>query len=378
MILDHVIGRSRRDRVGSCAQRMQAQRGVALIIALILVALAAILATKLTFDGWLERRRTIGIIASEQAFQFGLGAEALAADVIGQIGQTPTTTQGANGQPSITQPQAPAAGTPNPATGQSANQVNLAQPWAQPTQPLPITAPDNPEGEPIGTLQGVIEDMSGRFNLNNLAHVIRQANGQMQQDPFPLAQFQRLLVSVGLEPKWAGIARDWIDADDQPGQPDGAEDAVYTAQNPPYRTGNWPMMSPSELMNMPGFGADRYRKIAPYVTALPTATAQINICTASGFVLESLADNLSGEYSRNPEVLANGRQTGCFPDTTTFGNVLGKLAPTVAGRYADTSAYFRLTTRVTLGTTEFTLYSLLWRSQAGGKVTPLLRTFGTT
>jgi hypothetical protein len=38
--------------------------------------------------------------------------------------------------------------------------------------------------------------------------------------------------------------------------------------------------------------------------------------------------------------------------------------------------YFRLTTRVTLGTTEFTLYSLLYRT-AGGKITPLLRTFGT-
>jgi general secretion pathway protein K len=376
MILDHVMGRGRRDRVASCAQRVKkTQRGVALIIALILVALATILATKLTFDGWLERRRTIGIIASEQAFQFGLGAEALAADAIGQIGQTPATPgQATNGQsPTPTTSTA----TPNPAAGQSAGQVNLAQPWAQPTQPMPITAPDDPEGEPIGMLQGAIEDMSGRFNLNNLAHVLRQANGQLQQDPFPLAQFQRLLVSVGLEAKWAGIARDWIDADDQPGQPDGAEDAIYTAQNPPYRTGNWPMMSPSELMNMPGFGADRYRKIAPYVTALPTATAQINLCTASGFVLESLADNLSGEYSRNPEVLANGRRVGCFPDTATFANVLGKAAPQVAGRYSDTSSYFRLTTRVMLGTTEFTLYSLLWRGQAGGKVTPLLRTFGT-
>ena len=28
---------------------------------------------------------------------------------------------------------------------------------------------------------------------------------------------QRLLESVGLEPKWAAIARDWIDADDTPG-----------------------------------------------------------------------------------------------------------------------------------------------------------------
>jgi hypothetical protein len=34
-----------------------------------------------------------------------------------------------------------------------------------------------------------------------------------------------------------------------------------------------------------------------------------------------------------------------------------------------------LTTRVTLGTTEFTLYSLLKRGN--GKTTPLLRSFGT-
>jgi hypothetical protein len=39
------------------------------------------------------------------------------------------------------------------------------------------------------------------------------------------------------------------------------------------------------------------------------------------------------------------------------------------------SQYFQLTTRVMLGTTEFTLYSLLKRD--GGKVTPLLRSFGT-
>ncbi len=196
------------------------------------------------------------------------------------------------------------------------------------------------------------------------------------EDPQPLEQFQRLLVSVGLEPKWAGIARDWIDADDQPGQPDGAEDSVYTMQNPPYRTGNWPMMSPAELMNLPGFGADRYRKIAPYVTALPSANLKINLCTAPALVLESLADNLSGEYSGSPEVLANGRKSGCFPDVTTFTNVLGPQAAIIASRFADTSQFFRLTTRVTLGTTEFTLYSLLYRGP-GGKVTPLLRSFGT-
>ena len=322
------------------------QRGVALIIALILVALATILATKLTFDGFLERRRAIGVLAAEQALHFGMGAEALAADVLAQ-------------------------------DAQNTRQDTLAEAWAQPTQPLPITPEDDPEGEPIGTLEGGLEDMQGRFNLNNLARVFTDAaTKKVQQDPQPLEQFQRLLASVGVEPKWAAIARDWIDADDIPGSPDGAEDQVYTSQTPPYRTGNWPMMSPSELMNMPGFGADRYRKIAPYVTALPTAAAKINVCTAPAVVLESLADSLSGEYSRNPEVLANGRKIGCFPDLPTFRNIVGpKGLANVNPWIDDKTPYFRLTTRITLGTTEFTLYSLLVRQN--GKVTPLLRSFGT-
>jgi general secretion pathway protein K len=350
---------------------LRREQGVALIIALILVALAAILATKLTFDGWIERRRAVSIMATEQAFHFGMGAEALAADVLTQSMQG--VQMGPNGQP-LPNPSGPSGTTTSTTTSGGSNQVTLAQAWAQPSQPMPITPEDDPEGEPIGVLQGALEDMQGRFNLNNLAHVINQ-NGQIIQDPVPLQQFQRLLVAVGLEPKWAGIARDWIDPDDQPGEPDGAEDSVYTSQTPPYRTGNWPMMSASELMNMPGFGADRYRKIAPYVTALPTATAKINICTALAPVLQSFAENVSSDYT--PELLASERKSGCFPDKQTFANVLTpKVAASVANWYSDTSTYFRLTTRVTLGTTEFTLYSLLYRT-AGGKVTPLLRTFGT-
>jgi general secretion pathway protein K len=323
------------------------QRGVALIIALILVALATILATKLSFDGFLELRRTTGVLAAEQALHFGLGAEALAADVLMQDLQT------------------------------NAHNTTLAGPWAQVTQPLPITPDSNPEGEPIGTVQGALEDMQGRFNLNSLARMREDG----MRDPRPLQQFQRLLVSVGLEPKWAGLARDWLDQDDVVGSPDGAKDAVYTSQTPPYRTANWPMVSPTELMNLPGFGADRYKKIAPYVTALPNANTPINLCTAPAYVLESLVEGLNGEWSNNPAVLANGRKEGCFPDLQTFTHVAttsaaGKAAMDKIGNPPGTSSsYFLLTTRVTLGTTEFTLYSLLVRGPT--KVTPLLRSFGT-
>ena len=327
------------------------QAGVALIIALILVALAAILATKLSFDGFMERQRTVGVLAGDQAMQFALGAEALAADILTQQTSNPTL-------------------------------VTLADPWAQPTQPLPITPQSDPEGEPIGTLQGSLEDMQGRFNLNNLGHFTKAPAGNSvaaaaTPDPAPLLQFQRLLVAVGLEPKWAQMAQDWISANSGGnGLQAATGDSVYTQQSPPYRAGQYPMTSPSELMNLPGFGYERYRKIAPYVTALPDAATPINICTAPAVVLESLADNLNGELG-NADSLANGRKSGCFPDMKTFSNIVGaKTAQALGQTIGTTSVYFRLTTRVTLGTSEFTLYSLLWRTQ-GGKVTPLLRSFGT-
>ncbi len=323
------------------------QEGVALIIALILVALAAILATKLTFDGFMERQRTVGVLAGEQAMQFGLGAEGLAADVLAQ---------------------------------QSTALVTLADPWAQPTQPLPITPQSDPEGEPIGTLQGSLEDMEGRFNLNNLGHFVQPTAGAPSiPDPLPLAQFQRLLVAVGLEPKWAQMAQDWISANNtSSGVQAATGDSVYTTQTPPYRTGQYPMTSPSELMNLPGFGYERYRKIAPYVTALPSALTPINICTASAPVLESIAENLNGELG-NADALAAGRKSGCFPDLKTFQNIVGtKTWGTLASNPpGTTSFYFRLTTRVRLGTSEFTLYSLLFKT-GSNKVIPILRSFGTT
>jgi general secretion pathway protein K len=317
------------------------QRGVALIIALILVALAAILATKLTFDGFMERQRTVGILAGDQAMEFGFGAEVLAADILTQ--------------------------TNNPTV------VTLADPWAQPTPPLPITPPSDPEGEPIGMLQGSLEDMQGRFNLNNLGHYQGTT-----PDPVPLQQFQRLLVAVGVEPKWAQMAQDWIMANNTSGGVQAVTgDSVYMSQVPPYRSGQFPMTSPTELMNLPGFDYERYRKVAPYVTVLPDAMTTVNICTASAVVLESLADNLNGELG-NAESLAAGRKTGCFPDMNTFKNIVGaKNMGAVTPWVGTTSSYFRLTTRVTIGTSEFTLYSLLWRT-GGGKVTPLLRSLGTT
>jgi general secretion pathway protein K len=318
---------------------LQRQRGVALIIALVLMALATILAVKIGFGGYVERKRTASMLAAEQAYQFAMGAEALAAGVL------------AEDEP---------------------RSDNPAEPWAQAPQPIPLRPPNDPEGEPLGTLEGFLEDQSGRFNINNLLK-----NGTDQKpDPANMNLFKKILIAAGLEEKWAEMIRDWIDEDSELSFPDGAEDAVYNSQTPPYRTGNYPLLSTSELLNLPGFGAERFQKLAPYITALPVFT-QINTCTAPGLILDALTN--SREFTVDPQFLPKNRKSGCFPDNNTLANrfVSGsQQQKDLKDLLTEKSDYFRLTTIVTLGSTEFTLYSLLYRNSK--RVTPILRSFGTT
>ncbi|MBS0612415.1 MAG: type II secretion system minor pseudopilin GspK [Proteobacteria bacterium] len=319
------------------------QRGVALIIALVLMALATILAVKVGFGGYVERKRTTSMLAAEQAYQFAMGAEALAADVLIQDLQNSQTT--------------------------------LAGPWAQTPPPIPLRPPNDPEGEPLGTLQGSLEDQEGLFNLNNL--LIPDPKDMNKPDPRYLELFKRILDHAKVDEKWAQMIRDWIDADSDVSFPDGAEDAVYNSQTPPYLTGNWPMLSTSELLSLPDFGLENYRRLAPYVTALPPGTP-INVCTAPGWVLDSITGH--DEFTKNLEFLDKSRKSanGCFPDTQTLARDMSAVQKqAVQNLLSEKSDYFRLTTIVTLGTTEFTLYSLLSR-KGGNRVTPILRSFGTT
>ncbi len=158
-----------------------------------------------------------------------------------------------------------------------------------------------------GTVAGQLEDLQGRFNLNNLVFADGTTN------PAAVLQLSRILAWLDLEPNWASAMADWIDEDTQPGFPDGAEDSVYTGQNPPYLAANMPITRASELLSLPGFGAERYAKLKPYVTALPVGT-KLNVCTAPGIVLDALIENVR-EFGLSPEDLAKRRESGCFPDT---------------------------------------------------------------
>jgi general secretion pathway protein K len=307
----------------------QRQRGVALITAVLMVALATILAVNVGFRGFLDQRRSGTLFALDQGYEIALGAEAWAADFLKQDMQDSQTD-------------------------------HLGEVWARPLPPLPIDG---------GTVEGQLEDMQGRFNLNNLIHADGTPN------PETVQQLERLLTMLEIEPAWAAAMADWIDQDTQPGFPDGAEDTVYTGQDPPHLAANMPITRVSELMVLPGFGPQRFARLRPYVTALPVGTP-LNVCTAPGVVLDSLSAD-SREFSLNPTDLASRRTSACFPTLEDLRGSLGDEAyNAIKNSLTESSAYFRATVWVTIGTTQFTLYSLLARGGAA-TVRPALRSFGS-
>lgn len=307
------------------------QRGVALLTAVILVAILAVLATAIAFASAMSARRASTVFGADQSQLAAEGAEAMAAYLLTQAG--PNHTEDA-----------------------------LNQPWAQSYGPLQLLP-----GVMLEFAQ--LEDQQGKFNINDLV-----SNGATNQAA--VTQFQQLLTLVGLETKWASLIADWIDADNEPNFPDGAEDSVYLSQSPPYRPPDLPVTSISELLALPGFGRDRYNRLLPYIAALPPGT-MINTCTAPGVVLDALSNKVEYSNTAPQQLLLRRQAEGCFPTPAVFQASLADQAKTAGGiSVQSTSQYFRLRTVITIGTARFSLYSLLDRDGAG-QVHVVLRTFGT-
>lgn len=309
----------------------QQQSGMALLIAVILVAIATTLAVAIGYGGVLYAKRSTSVFTWMQAERFAQGAEGLAAYALQQSLQSSPVV--------------------------SPNEV-----WGQPYGPAEL--------DTGVTVEAALEDLQGRFNINNLIN----AQGLVDQQEF--TQFKSLLTLLGIDVSIASQVVDWIDIDSEVTSPDGAEDSVYLSMTPAYRTANIPISSISELLALPGMTREIYDRLTPYITALPPAST-INICTASGVVLDSLAPPGQQSFSLNPDQLTGKRGSGCFPSATELQAAVGNAQwALIANRVGTTSRFFRLRTWITIGTTRFTLYSLLARS-AGGTFRPILRTYGT-
>ncbi len=305
------------------------QRGVALITAMLIVALVGSVAINIAWENALDLRRTMTLLYRDQAVHVALGAENWVQQILRQdLADT--------------------------------NTDHLGEIWASDLPGLPV------ESDVVqGQLFGSIEDLQGRFNINNLV----DQNGEVDQ--LSLEQFQRLLVVLGLDPRFAGIAADWIDSNREAAFPDGAEDAIYTGLVPSYRTANVTLTNATELAALEGMDPDTFEILLPHIVALPGRTT-INVNTATPEVLQSLDENLTAS---DVEGLVNDRGDAGFEDIETTFSPL--VSPDMLPLLDESSSFFQLRVVVQIATVRIIYFSTLQRGAQGG-VVPILRSFGTS
>lgn len=299
---------------------MRRQRGVALLVALLIVALAALIATHLfTLTGTSIARQE----AQARSLDAVLLAQGLEDYALVILDRDQDLGDGID----------------------TRNDV-----WARPLPPLPV---------PGGRVAGALSDLDGRLNVNTLIR-----NGA--RDPVAMARLYRLLAALSLKSEIADAIADWIDADSQV-QGQGAEDLDYLRADPPYRAANRPMTHLSELRLIKGVNAKIYARLAPELSALPIDTG-FNINTASVAGLMSLADGVSEDLAKRlwEGGRAQYRSMTELVDRLTQAGVA--LDPASIQDLKVSSRYFLARADVQLGEHVYRYYSLLQRTPAGGRV----------
>ncbi len=289
------------------------QRGVAIVLAMGVVALAALTAT------------AIMVSQSTWSRQSELAADHVQAQTLIQVGVDWTRAVLSYDH-------------------RSNNVDHLGEPWALKLPSIPV---EN------GSLAGQIEDQQGRFNLNNLVK-----NGKVNLAQH--AHFQRLLSILGLPPTLADTLADWIDADSEPQPQGGAEDGFYLALQPPYLAANRPLVDVAELVLVSGFDDGVRARLHPFVSALPVFTA-VNVNTAPPEVIAAVVEDLGLDGART---LVEKRKRAYFRDRTDLLNQLPRDARAATEDISFSSNYFLVQMRVTIDSAQARSAALLARTDA--------------
>lgn len=265
------------------------QRGAAVIVAMLVVALATIAAAGFLFRAQLEWRKLENASDLDQARWILRAAE--------QWGATVLMDDARNSR--VDHP---------------------GEAWAQELPPVET------EGFEIW---GRMEELDGRFNLNNLVAGGRVDEGQ-------LTVFRRLLGILRLPAELAENVADWLDRDQAPLRQGGAESAYYLALAPPYAAADRPLASVNELIRVKGMNTEILEQLRPYVAALPQGT-KLNVNTATPEVLAALVDGMTLEEAH---ALVAARERAWFRDGDEFARALPHGLGVDSGLAATSSEYF--------------------------------------
>jgi general secretion pathway protein K len=243
----------------------KSQRGVAIITALLIVALAATTASYMLWQQSLWTRQLENLTARSKANAVAQAAAQLARGQLKDlVDNHPKELYLILGKP-----------VPLPAEGLS--------------------------------LVGTLFDEQAKFNVNNMITGIQAstagAAGTAGTTTPQLASqniFKTLLADLKLPPTLMGSLIAWIDDNGQQ-----QDDLTYLALDPPYRSAHLRMVDINELYRVQGFTPEIVEKLRPFITALPAAT-KININTAPAQLLAAaglptaVVANIVKQREKNP------------------------------------------------------------------------------
>ncbi|MCK7592781.1 type II secretion system minor pseudopilin GspK [Pseudomarimonas salicorniae] len=295
-------------------QRPGRERGVALLAAIVVVALATVLVAALLDQGEQSRARSRNLLRAEQTWQLALGAEYWAMDALRRDYEA--------------RPEFDARGDG----------------WSQPLPPVPL---------PGGQLLGRLRDAGACLDLNRLADAAAA--------PLQRQRLERLLRALELDPRLLPAIVDWIDANAMP-ETGGAEDGRYLARNPAYRAANRPMAHISELRLVDGVDGKVYERLAPHVCALPEpAPMNLNFLTPPLWM--SLSDEITAQTAQ--QLWRDGQANYQQPDQLRDeAQRLGFAPPPLEGLSVH-STWFALEAEVDVDGLPFQYAALIRRDRAG-------------
>jgi len=321
-------------------------QGVALITVMLIVALAAVLATQMTARLQLQMQRTSNIEFNQQAYWYAMGAEAFAKSIL-------ITT-----------------------FSDEKDVTHLEQMWAQGETSYPVD---------FGQITGEIFDMQACFNLNAL-RLDKNVIPAGVKKPAIQTAFIELIISLGVEgvsqfeaEYMADALVDWLDKDSAIESAGGAEDNDYSAKQFPYLPANNYLASITELRLIEHFTVPVINKLKEYACVLPnTNLHEVNINTISSEQPELLQVLLDIPLEDAKEALSNREGAG-FKTTKDFFSLpeitKHKITAEKKKQFVVDSQYFKLKSTTSFNNSYFSLITLM-KVENNNSISVVSRTIG--
>ncbi|WP_105131594.1 type II secretion system minor pseudopilin GspK [Burkholderia sp. BE12] len=197
----------------------------------------------------------------------------------------------------------------------TSNVTFIGQPWSAPVADVQLSDLLPSDALAVNAelsrawISGSVEDAQARFNLMNL--VSRAAPGKpWQSNGEGVLAYRRLLGQLSLDPALAQPTADYMLR------------SLRDANGP----GGWPLqlVSVDDLARVPGYDAHAIEALAPFVTILPDLTV-VNANTATEPVLVAAIPTLSASQAKR---LVDRRATAYFVST---GDIAEYLLPAQGG-----------------------------------------------